>query len=268
MQAVIRFSVLASSSAGNATVVQAGEKNVLVDAGMSARRLGARLQELGLGWDDISAIFITHEHSDHIQGLAQIAKRRPIRIYCTRYTGHEILERAPGAVCCYFEARQTFELGELRVTPFEVSHDAVDPVGFRFECGEASLGYLTDTGAVLRHIPEFLSGVEALYLESNYDPVMLETNTTRPRHLKLRIASAQGHLSNRQACEFVARIRHANLQNLVLAHLSRECNRPELAQQAMQQTLDDWHLGTRLHCASPESILPWITVTPSQPTPP
>lgn len=265
---MIRFSVLASSSAGNATVVQAGEKNVLVDAGISARRLGARLQELGLGWDDIAAIFVTHEHSDHIQGLAQITKRHAIRIYCTRYTGMEILERAPEAVCCYFEPRQTFELGELRVTPFEVSHDAVDPVGFRFESGEASLGYLTDTGAVPRHIPEFLSGVEALYLESNYDPGMLETNTTRPRHLKLRIASAQGHLSNRQACEFLSRIRHANLQNLVLAHLSRECNRPELAQQAMQQTLDDWRLDTRLHCASPDTALPWITVTATRPSPP
>ncbi len=263
---MIRFSVLASSSAGNATVLEAAGRHILVDAGISARRLGQRLAELGLDWDDISAILVTHEHSDHVQALAQIAKKRPVRIYCTRYTGHEILERAPEAVCCYFEPRQTFELGDLRVTPFEISHDAVDPVGFRFECGDASLGYLTDTGAISRHIPEFLSGVEALYLESNYDPGMLEANPTRPRHLKLRIASAQGHLSNQQACEFLVRLNHANLRHLVLAHLSRECNRPELAREAMRRTLDDLRLDTVLHCASPDEVLPWISVTATQPS--
>lgn len=263
---MIRFSVLASSSAGNATVLEAGGRHVLVDAGISARRLGQRLGDLGLDWDDISAIFITHEHSDHVQALAQIAKKRPIRIYCTRYTGHEILERAPEAVCTYFEPRQTFELGDLRVTPFEISHDAVDPVGFRFEYGNASLGYLTDTGAIPRHIPAFLSGVDALYLESNYDPSMLEASSTRPRHLKLRIASAQGHLSNQQACEFLGRLNRTNLKHLVLAHLSQECNRPELAREAMQRTLADLRTDAYLHCASPSEVLPWICVTATQPS--
>lgn len=148
------------------------------------------------------------------------------------------------------------------MTPFGVAHDAVDPVGFRFDCGEVSLGYLTDTGHVQKHVPEFLAGVEALYLESNYEPDILAACTRRPWPLKQRIASQHGHLSNGQACEFVEAIAHQGLRHLVLAHLSRECNEPGVARALMMQSLTKLGLSTNLYCASPVDVLPWITVEP------
>lgn len=259
---MIRFSVLASSSAGNASVISAGGVHVLVDAGISALQLKRRLAEVGLELEDLSAVLVTHEHADHTQGLHQLSKRVPVRVFCTRHTGMEIREKAPHAACSFFEAGHSFELGDLRVTPFGVAHDAVDPVGFRFDCGEVSLGYLTDTGHVQKHVPEFLAGVEALYLESNYEPDILAACTRRPWPLKQRIASQHGHLSNGQACEFVEAIAHQGLRHLVLAHLSRECNEPGVARALMMQALTKLGLSTNLYCASPVDVLPWITVEP------
>lgn len=263
MPPVIHFSVLASSSAGNAALIEAAGQYFLVDAGISARRIIGCLSRFDLTLDDLSAVFVTHEHGDHIKGLDQISRRISVKTYCTRYTGLEIREKAPGVSCRFFEPGRTFELGALRVTPFEVSHDAVDPVGFRFDCGEASLGWLTDTGSITRRIPEYLSGVDALYLESNYNPHLLAANLKRPRHLKQRIASAQGHLSNEQACELVEKMEHSRLEHLVLAHLSRDCNTPALACEAMRQTLDRMGRRVELLCASPDESLPWIEVAPA-----
>lgn len=262
MPPVIRFSVLASSSSGNASLVECEGTRVLVDAGISARRIQNSLKQLGLTFADLSAVLITHEHVDHCRALTQISKKCSVAVYCTHYTGIELREKAPEAAFRFFEPGQTFSLGDLRITPFEVSHDAVDPVGFRFDCGEDGLGWLTDTGYIPRHIPRYLSGVRALFLESNYNPRLLAEDPRRPRSLKQRIASAQGHLSNEQACELIESIDSSRLEKLVLAHLSRDCNSPDLAFAAMRQTLDRLHRNTALFCALPDEPLPTLDVSP------
>lgn len=254
---MLRFSVLASSSKGNATVINCGGTTVLVDCGISATRIRKGLAECGVSVPGLAGIFITHEHTDHICGLGQLAKKDSLNIYCTRYLARDLKEAAPPALYTYLEPGAPVTLGELTVTPFSVSHDAADPVGYLFEGDGARLGYVTDTGRILRGMETILAHADALYLESNYDPVLLE-NSSRPRSLIQRIRSSWGHLANEQACDFVRQIGHDGLRHIVLAHLSQECNTPQLAQAAMQQTLRSLNLPTALHCAHPNNRLPWI----------
>ena len=254
---MLRFSVLASSSQGNATVVSTGRVSVLVDAGISCLRLRNSLQDCGIPAPQISGVFITHEHVDHIAGLGQFCKKYAPRVYCSRYLSLDLRAAAPDAAYTFLEPGATVELEDLRVTPFSVSHDAADPLGYLFESGGAKLGYVTDTGRIMRGMDELLAGVDALYLESNYDEEMLQ-NSGRPKRLIERITCPSGHLSNVQACDFVRTVAHPGLRHLVLAHISPECNTPEIAHAAMQATLDEIGLPTTLYCAPRANRLPWI----------
>ena len=255
----MRFTVLASSSKGNATVISGGNTHLLVDTGISALRIRKGLEECELGIGQIDALLFTHEHTDHVCGLGQLAKRAPLPIYCTRYMGQELRPIAPNAVFTYLEPGSPVQIGVIRVTAFSVSHDATDPVGYIFQYGDKKLGYITDTGKIPRGVPELMQGVDALYLESNYDPTMLR-NSGRPLYLIERIASNFGHLSNEQACDFVRSIAHNGLQHLVLAHLSQDCNTPQAATACMQQTLAELQLPTCLHCAPAAHRLPWVHI--------
>lgn len=256
---MIRFSVLASSSRGNATVISGGGTHLLVDTGISALRIRKGLGECELNDADISGVFFTHEHQDHVCGLGVLSKKRSLNLYCSRYLSKDLRGMAPNAVFTYLEPGQSVQVGAIQVTPFCVSHDAVDPLGYVFECDGARLGYVTDTGIIMRGMPEILAGVQGLYLESNYDPYMLE-NSGRTPDLIRRISGRWGHLSNEQACDFVRTIAHPGLQHLVLAHISPECNTPAKASAAMRATLADLQLSTQLHCAQMANRLPWIEV--------
>ncbi len=255
----MRFSVLASSSKGNATVICGGSTRLLVDTGISATRIRKGLQECEIHPKQINAVLFTHEHIDHVRGLGQLSKKEQLSIYCTRYMGQELRPMVTQAVFTHIEPGSTVQIGDIRVTPFSVSHDATDPVGYLFEYNGKKLGYVTDTGKVPRGMTELLQGVDALYLESNYDPDMLR-NSGRPLYLIERIASNFGHLSNEQACDFVRSIAHTGLQHLVLAHLSQDCNTPQKAFNCMQQTLRELQLPTNLHCAPAATRLPWIQI--------
>ncbi len=257
---MIRFSVLASSSRGNATVISGGGTHVLVDTGISALRIRKGLAECGLSEAELSGIFFTHEHQDHVCGLGVLAKKRSLPLFCSRYLARDLREMAPNATFTYLEPGQQVQVGALKVTPFCVSHDAADPMGYVFECGGVRLGYVTDTGIIMRGMPEMLAGVQGLYLESNYDPDMLE-NSGRSPELIRRISGRWGHLSNGQACDFIRNIGHADLQHLVLAHISPECNTPGKAAAAMRATLDELRLPTCLHCAEMANRLPWVEIT-------
>lgn len=257
---MIRFSVLASSSRGNATVISGGGTHVLVDTGISALRIRKGLAECGLSEAALSGVFFTHEHQDHVCGLGVLAKKRSLPLYCSRYLARDLRGMAPNATFTYLEPGQTVQVGALKVTPFCVSHDAADPLGYVFECEGVRLGYVTDTGIIMRGMPELLAGVQGLYLESNYDLDMLESSG-RPYELINRISGRWGHLSNLQACEFIRSVGHTGLQHLVLAHISPECNTPAKARAAMQTTLDDLNLPTQLHCAAMAERLPWIELS-------
>ncbi len=257
---MIRISPLASSSKGNATVISGGGTHLLVDTGISATRIRKGLAECGLAVRDLSGVLFTHEHTDHTCGLGILSKKDSLKIYCTRYLGQDLRGMAaPSACFTYIEPGSPVTIGAITVTPFAVSHDATDPVGYLFECEGARLGYITDTGRIMRGMDTLLSGVHGLYLESNYDNEMLY-NSGRPMTLIERIESNWGHLSNEQAGEFVRQIAHPGLQHIVLAHISQDCNTPEKAHQAMQQTLHELKLPTQLVCAPAAYRLPWIEI--------
>lgn len=255
---MIRISVLASSSRGNATVISSGDTHVLVDTGISAARIRKGLQECGLAVRDLAGIFYTHDHHDHVCGLGVLAKKDTLTLYCSRYMAPDLRALAPSANFVYLEPGARLQIGDFSVTPFAVNHDALDPMGYLFEHKGVRLGYVTDTGKITRVMPELLAGVQGLYLESNYDPDMLQ-NSGRPYQLIERICGDWGHLSNEQACDFVRTLAHPGLQHVILAHLSPECNTPQKAVTAMQRTLDELALAQCcLHCAPMAARLPWV----------
>ncbi len=256
---MIRLSVLASSSRGNASVISSGNTHILVDAGISATRIRQGLEACGLGVPMLSGIFITHEHKDHTCGLGVLSKKDELHLYCSRYLAPDLKDMTARATFTYLESGAAVRVGDFTVTSFRVSHDAIDPVGYLFECGGVKLGYVTDTGCIPRGLADMLAGVDALYLESNYDPEMLDCSGRAPQLIE-RISGAWGHLSNGQAGDFVRAIAHPGLRHLVLGHLSPECNTPALATENMQAVLAELGLPTALHCAKQAERLPWVEI--------
>ncbi len=258
---MMRLSVLASSSRGNASVISAGGTALMVDAGISAQRIRKGLQECGLSVSSLSGIFLTHEHHDHICGLGVLSKKDPLRLYCSRYLVSDLRDGvAAHTSFTYLEHGSRVQVGDITVTAFGVQHDAYEPFGYLFEYGGKKLGYVTDTGTFTADILRRLAGVDALYVESNYDPEMLADSGRAPSLID-RICGDWGHLSNARAAELVQQLAHPGLQHVVLGHLSPECNTPRLATESMQAALDSCGLSNcRLHCAPMANRLPWIEI--------
>lgn len=253
----MRISVLASSSRGNASVIAAGSTVLMVDAGISAQRLTRGLAECGLAPAAVQGICITHEHEDHTKGLGRFISKYSPPIYCSRYLRNDLRGAAPNALLTYVEPGSTVQVGEIAVTPFSTSHDALDPLGYIFEHNGVRLGYLTDTGKVTRQMESALDGVHALYIESNYDDDMLR-NSGRPHYLINRISGPFGHLSNTQAGELVERLAHPGLHHVILGHLSPECNTPTCASHCMENVLRRCAPTAHLHTALRDTRLDWV----------
>ncbi len=256
---MIRLSVLASSSRGNAAVISGGGTHLLVDAGISATRIRQGLAACGLSVPALAGVFITHEHKDHTSGLPILSKKDELHLYCSRYLAPDLKEMTSRARFTYMEPGAAVRVGDFTITSFCVSHDAIDPVGYLFECGGVKLGYITDTGCIKRGMKELMAGVDALYLESNYDPNMLAHSGRAPLLIE-RISGTWGHLSNEQAGDFVRSMAHPGLQHLILGHLSPECNTPEIATRNMRAVLEELRLPTQLHCARQAERLPWVEI--------
>ncbi|MGA9851457.1 MAG: MBL fold metallo-hydrolase [Gammaproteobacteria bacterium] len=243
----MRFALLGSGSRGNATLVQSGTTCVMVDCGFSVTETAARLGKLGIVPGNITAILITHEHADHVNGVVRFAGRFNIPVHCTRGTfegcGKLGLERAE-----LFDPQTVFALDDLEVTPLTVPHDAREPTQFVFTDGKHKLGVLTDTGSLTSHIQLLLNGCNGLVLECNHDRDMLE-NGPYPVQLKLRVGGPLGHLSNAKAAVLLASLDWSHLQHLVAAHLSEKNNTPDLAREALAQVMgcdSDWiHVATQ-----------------------
>ncbi len=237
----MRFASLGSGSRGNATLIEHGATCVLLDCGFSARETERRLARLGKSGDELSAIVITHEHGDHINGVGALARKYDLPVWAT--AGTQAVDRLGRVDTLHsFSSHQAFALGDLQVQPFPVPHDAREPCQFVFSDGARRLGILTDVGCATAHIVEQLSGCDALMLECNHDAELLQ-NGQYPPSLKRRVGGNQGHLSNAQAEALLRRLETGNLKQLVAAHLSEKHNTPALARAALSAVMgcaDDW----------------------------
>jgi phosphoribosyl 1,2-cyclic phosphodiesterase len=237
---------LASGSSGNAALISRGDTHVLLDAGISCRRITASLQELGLAPADLSAIFITHTHSDHISGLNTIVKKWDVPICASMQTCDGLESRIAGISRSLrpFRWGESLSWGKMTITPFPTSHDAPGSADYRFD----DLGVLTDTGYVTAEAADVLAGVRLLMLETNHDVETLRSGPY-PYYLKQRILGTAGHLSNETAAAFAAQEVRLGAQELILAHLSEENNTPAMARRAVETALTGAGLSSRVSVA-------------------
>ena len=237
----MRFRNLGSGSSGNATIVEARSgsrvNRLLVDCGLGIRQLDQRLQRAGLSADDIDAIFVTHEHIDHIGCARQVAMRHQIPVWMSHGTHAGVGSPDFDGLLQLARDGVAIELGELHLTPFTVPHDAREPLQLRCSDGASSLGILTDLGHATEHVLAQLAACQALLLECNHDADLL-AGGAYPAFLKKRVGGKMGHLSNARAGEIARALRHPGLATVVAAHLSQHNNRPELARAALARALD------------------------------
>jgi phosphoribosyl 1,2-cyclic phosphodiesterase len=230
---VLRFCCLGSGSEGNALIVEASDggttTRVLLDNGFNGRQLRLRLARFDLAVDDVDAVVLTHEHSDHVGGVAALLRQRRLPVYCSRGTAQAA---ALEADFTEIVAGEIVAIGALQLAPFPVAHDAAEPLQYVFSDGDRRLGVLTDVGAPGEPIFTALAGVDALLLECNHDVELLR-NSAYPPFLKARILGDRGHLSNAQAAGLLARLDRSRLRKVAAAHLSRRNNRPSLARAAL-----------------------------------
>jgi phosphoribosyl 1,2-cyclic phosphodiesterase len=236
----LRFASLGSGSQGNALVAEAGRTRLMLDCGFGLQETEARLARAGLAASDLAGIIVTHEHGDHADGVFPLARRHGIPVWMTYGTFAALRDAGANGDDCpirLVDSRHAFSVGDLLVQPFTVPHDAREPVQYVLSDGATRLGVLTDTGCATAHIHANLSGCEALVLECNYDPGMLEGGSYPPS-LKARIASRMGHLDNRTSGEILAALDRSRLRHVVAAHLSQTNNTPQLARAALSRALD------------------------------
>jgi phosphoribosyl 1,2-cyclic phosphodiesterase len=246
----VRVCSLASGSRGNSLLVTTEDSAVLVDAGLSGKELTRRLACVGYSPESLSGIVITHEHTDHIRGAGVLARRYGVPVYISPAT----LEAAGTGLgeiprLCHFACGTAFRIASLTIHPFSISHDAADPAGLTLECGDLKIGIATDLGVVTALVRERLRRCSLLYLESNHDAQMLRDGPY-PWHLKQRIRSRMGHLSNEEARDLVSELQHPGLTHVILGHLSEENNRPDLALSEVAGHLNG--SGIRVSVAGPD----------------
>jgi phosphoribosyl 1,2-cyclic phosphodiesterase len=234
----MKLHVLASGSTGNAVFLQLGDTKLLIDAGISPRRIKNALSTVGEAIEDIDGVLITHEHHDHVKGLLNLTKKYRLPVYTRPGTwqGISCRDLIPGEY--RHIADDSFDIGEVKVEPFAISHDANEPVGYNLYYRNRKCSVATDLGFVTDTVKKALALADVLVFESNHDVEMLRQGSY-PWHLKRRIMSNRGHLSNVDAGWTLARLERKNHTKVFLAHLSQENNRPELAEQTVRGILEE-----------------------------
>lgn len=238
----MRLCALASGSSGNCIYVGTEATHILVDVGISKKRTEEGLNQLGLTCRDIDGIMITHEHADHIGGLGVICRKYGIPIYTTKKTKEAILKcssigELDDSLFQEIEADNPFMIKEMKVSPMHTSHDAADPVAFRISYGKEKIGIATDLGTFNDYTVECLKGMDVLFLEANHDVNMLQVGPY-PYYLKQRILGERGHLSNEASGRLLGKLLHDGLKEVVLGHLSKENNLPELAYETVRLEIE------------------------------
>ena len=237
----MRFASLGSGSRGNGTLVSHGNTTLLVDCGFSAKEAEKRLEQVALTAKDLTAIVVTHEHADHINGVRVLARKYQLPVYATAGTAGCLAADLKDYIH-EFSCHEQFEIDDIEVNPFPVPHDAREPSQFVFSDGGAKVGLLTDVGMITPIIEQALSGCQALLLEANHDLTMLD-NGEYPDHLKYRVSSKMGHLNNVQAGSLLKKIDTNQLQHIMAMHLSEKNNHPDIVKGVFSEALDceqDW----------------------------
>ena len=242
----VSVTLLASGSRGNCAVVASSTTRILVDAGISCRETFKRIRAIGESPDQISAILITHEHSDHVAGLQRLASKLNVPVFLTQPTCHSwtrAMRDEEGKVpelprIEHFSSGRSFQIGDIAVHPFTIPHDAADPVGFTFRAEGVRIGYVTDLGYVPVSVRDHLRGCDVLVIESNHDVEMLRGGPY-PWSVKQRVMSRVGHLSNDALAEFFTSDYDGEAAYVVLAHISEQNNHPEVARAAAEHALRD-----------------------------
>jgi phosphoribosyl 1,2-cyclic phosphodiesterase len=240
----VTVSMLASGSRGNCAIVASARTRILVDAGISCRETFRRMKSLGQDPRSLSAIVITHEHADHVYGLATLAKKLRIPVFMTgatyqvwaRAVRDQVGERPKLEKFERFESGFSFQVGDIAVRPFTIPHDAADPVGFTFRCEGVKVGIATDLGYLPTSVRDHLRGCDVLVMESNHDLEMLRVGPY-PWSVKQRVMSRVGHLSNHALADFFLNDYDNSATFVVLAHLSQENNHPEIARREAEKAL-------------------------------
>lgn len=246
---------LNSGSNGNCYYVGNAKEAILVDAGISCRETEKRMARLNLSMGKVKAIFISHEHGDHIRGLTVMAKKYRIPVYITPATINNSRLEIPQELIHTFTSHQTVQIGSLHITCFPKVHDAAEPHSFMVTCGEIKVGVFTDLGVVCDQLSSHFQQCDAAFLEANYDEDLLQ-NGNYPYYLKQRISGGEGHLSNKQALELFTNFRPAKLSHLLLSHLSKDNNDPLLV-----ESLFNAHAqGTMIVVASRLAETPIFTI--------
>jgi phosphoribosyl 1,2-cyclic phosphodiesterase len=236
----MKFCILGSGSGGNACYVETKYTAVLIDAGLSCREIERRLQLMGISPKRLDALIVTHEHSDHIKGAGALVRRRNIPLFIN----HKTLLTAEGNLGkiewpVIIQTGQTVTINDIAVETFTKCHDAVDPFGLVLSSNGVRIGMATDLGKITRLVEDRLKGCQALIMEFNYDQKMLDEGPY-PLDLKRRIMGQEGHLSNHQACDLLKNVIHGDLEVVVLAHLSRTNNKPEMACKMAEDIIDEY----------------------------
>lgn len=252
----MRYCSLGSGSKGNATLIESGCTRLLVDCGFSLRSTEQRLAQAGVSPAQLTAILVTHEHSDHIKGVERLARRYQLPVYMTSgtYQGLGVNELTVEMI----QPERDFVIGDIQILPVPVPHDAREPCQFVFDNGRYRLGVLTDTGSITPLIVEMYSKLDALFLEANYDPQMLAQGPY-PAFLRARVGGHLGHLSNQQAASLLQLIDIDALKHVAIAHISETNNTPQLAMRELSKVLDGW--SGELQLAVQNQGLPWQDIT-------
>lgn len=247
----MRFCPLCSGSSGNATYIETGNARLLIDAGLSCRRITELMARVGASPKDLTAILVTHEHIDHIRGINVLSKKFDLPVYANADTWsmlrRELKDVAPKNMCV-FESDRDFYLAGVRVLPFTVPHDAIHCVGYTLAQGGHKVGVCMDLGHADARILSILSGCELLLLEANHDVDMLMAGSY-PYLLKKRILSGSGHMNNEDCAAAIVKLYDSGVRNVILGHLSRENNYPELAMVTVRSALEDAGIADKVQVA-------------------
>src|SRR5205085_6471084 len=251
--------MLGSGSAGNSALVATDHCRLLVDGGLTARQLVLRLAQCGITPNQLDGVLLTHEHGDHVCGLDVLCRKFHVPLYCNSLTAEAI--RA-GTLSRHrnwrlFRTGSDFSICDITIQTFPVPHDAVDPIGYAFHSGSSALGFITDLGYATKMVVERLRQVYTLVIETNHDEKLLQNDPHRPWPVKQRIMSRHGHLSNAAAASVIEQLLPGKIERVVLGHLSRDCNTPELATAAVRPQVEQaGRADLEVFCALQNAVSP------------